>query len=423
MRPKYITVRLISIFAILLALLGCGKDTQLSIKEQLDLGNRYLAELNYEQAALTFQGVIEVENRNVDAWYGYAQSYVGLAESAPSGDVLRYYQEAVDAYEMVLELEPERTEEYLELAELYEQMEMPEEAVAVLERGLTQAENREAIQERVDAMRDIAGDLERYAEEQTYQYGKQYYGYLSLLNREEYRFLYDFSEVPLGPLGYLIEDLDDDGQKELFLIGVTGEQRLDDTLGDMESCYMVSCQVYEWLDGRIVMADSVVLQDEEMTLKTLFSYSEVNPGVFECYLYGEKHIGIEIEDAGGLIGDGSRSNFVSLRYDGSQLISEGHAYYFGSSEEYDSYYVDTLQRLSITGATWDRIIYEGHAISEYVSNFRAIVRMESINLLSFDEYYTWMENGEGRIACVELRFFDFNGLKERTGEQHQILKL
>ena len=45
-------------------LAACGKTQKLSAAEFLDLGEKYLAELNYEQAIVQFLGVIEVEPKN-----------------------------------------------------------------------------------------------------------------------------------------------------------------------------------------------------------------------------------------------------------------------------------------------------------------------------------------------------------------------
>ena len=51
----------ITLFAVLcvslivVALQGCGADAASRVTRQLDLGNRYLAELNYEEAIVAFQ--------------------------------------------------------------------------------------------------------------------------------------------------------------------------------------------------------------------------------------------------------------------------------------------------------------------------------------------------------------------------------
>ena len=123
------------------------------------MGNRYLAELNYEQAVLTFQGVIEVENRNVDAWYGYAQASVGLAKDAGEEQTGTYYETAETAYLRVMELEPERTESYVELAQVYENTGRTEQAIALLESAPDNVTHPDRIAEQLEELR-----LMHYAE-------------------------------------------------------------------------------------------------------------------------------------------------------------------------------------------------------------------------------------------------------------------
>ena len=54
------------IFILLLELLSaCSKSTEQQIAEQLELGPKYLAELNYEEAIVAFQKIIELDPKNV----------------------------------------------------------------------------------------------------------------------------------------------------------------------------------------------------------------------------------------------------------------------------------------------------------------------------------------------------------------------
>ncbi len=48
------------------------------LAEQLDLGNRYLDEMDYEQAVVAFTKAIEIDPMSVDAYMGAAEAYVGL---------------------------------------------------------------------------------------------------------------------------------------------------------------------------------------------------------------------------------------------------------------------------------------------------------------------------------------------------------
>ncbi|MDD3895159.1 MAG: tetratricopeptide repeat protein, partial [Syntrophomonadaceae bacterium] len=88
-------VALITIIAILLTMLtACAKpEEQLSVTELLDLGEKYLLELNYEQAVVQFLKVIEIEPNNPRGYTGAAEAYVGLGQMDKAIAVLRQGQE------------------------------------------------------------------------------------------------------------------------------------------------------------------------------------------------------------------------------------------------------------------------------------------------------------------------------------------
>ena len=60
-----------------------------SVAELLSLGNRFLSELNYEQALVQFLRVIEIEPRNAQGYYGAARAYIGLGRIDEAIDILR----------------------------------------------------------------------------------------------------------------------------------------------------------------------------------------------------------------------------------------------------------------------------------------------------------------------------------------------
>lgn len=56
-----------------------GQSRQsLNIAELLNLGEKHLTELNYEQALVQFLKVIEIEPMNERAYIGAADAYIGL---------------------------------------------------------------------------------------------------------------------------------------------------------------------------------------------------------------------------------------------------------------------------------------------------------------------------------------------------------
>ena len=56
---------------------GGGADR---FQEQLELGQRYLEEMDYEQAVVAFTAAIEIDPRNADAYLGLADAYAGMGD-------------------------------------------------------------------------------------------------------------------------------------------------------------------------------------------------------------------------------------------------------------------------------------------------------------------------------------------------------
>lgn len=68
--------------------IGASNSTTQSAITGIQLAERYLSELNYEQAVIEFQLVLEVEPMNVDAYLGLANSYIGLGDTEKALEVL-----------------------------------------------------------------------------------------------------------------------------------------------------------------------------------------------------------------------------------------------------------------------------------------------------------------------------------------------
>lgn len=76
--------------AISVSWLLCGCQTAESkIQEQLNLGEKYMTELDYENAILTFNKVIEMEPREVRAYAGKAQAYAAQKEFVKAKETLQ----------------------------------------------------------------------------------------------------------------------------------------------------------------------------------------------------------------------------------------------------------------------------------------------------------------------------------------------
>lgn len=77
---KILRISFVIVFIILvLSMSGCA-DTQqeLTVDELISLGEKYLLDLNYEQALVQFNKVIEIEPMNARGYTGAAEAYMGL---------------------------------------------------------------------------------------------------------------------------------------------------------------------------------------------------------------------------------------------------------------------------------------------------------------------------------------------------------
>jgi len=80
--------------AIIVAIIVHSKNSShTSVGDQLELGRRYLNELNYEQAIASFNSVIEIDPQNADAYLGLSDAYAGLED--PDG-LVGVYNRALD---------------------------------------------------------------------------------------------------------------------------------------------------------------------------------------------------------------------------------------------------------------------------------------------------------------------------------------
>ena len=82
-------------------------------KKQLELGNRYLEEMNYEQAKVVFEELITIDPSNVEAYLGAAKAHAGLEDYEGAVAVLQegYKQTSSEDIKMLLEEYEQKLEE------------------------------------------------------------------------------------------------------------------------------------------------------------------------------------------------------------------------------------------------------------------------------------------------------------------------
>ena len=60
-----------------------------SLSRQLELGQRYIEEQDYESAIIAFNQVLEIDPKNVDAYLGLAEAYVGMNDLQTAVNILQ----------------------------------------------------------------------------------------------------------------------------------------------------------------------------------------------------------------------------------------------------------------------------------------------------------------------------------------------
>jgi tetratricopeptide (TPR) repeat protein len=146
--------------------MSCAKPaTPHSAAELLDLGEKYLLELNYEQALVQFHNLIEVEPMNSRGYTGAAEAYVGLGQI--------------------------------------------DDAIAILEIGLEIVETENEIQRMIDELRRSEPDIDEY---------ELYYQFMNSRQwAEDYRLGDYVGTTDIEITAYKIFDFDDNGTNELWL--------------------------------------------------------------------------------------------------------------------------------------------------------------------------------------------------------------
>ena len=77
-------------------ILSEGSFVSVSTFDMLQLADRYLKEMNYEQAIVEFRKILEIEPKNVDAYIGLAEAYAALGDNDKAIEVLKEAQRNVD---------------------------------------------------------------------------------------------------------------------------------------------------------------------------------------------------------------------------------------------------------------------------------------------------------------------------------------
>lgn len=108
----------IAVVAVLIVLAGVilfilpeilEKRRESLIEEKLSLGQKYLSEMDYENAAAAFSEVIKIDDKNMGAYFGLGKAYLELEK----------WPEATDSYNKVVSIDDKNTEAYIGLGDAY----------------------------------------------------------------------------------------------------------------------------------------------------------------------------------------------------------------------------------------------------------------------------------------------------------------
>ncbi len=69
-------------------IVGADNSAQAVATEKLSLGQKFLLDLEYDKAVAEFQAVIDIEPKNVDAYIGLADAYIGMGEEEKAIETL-----------------------------------------------------------------------------------------------------------------------------------------------------------------------------------------------------------------------------------------------------------------------------------------------------------------------------------------------
>jgi hypothetical protein len=117
MKNRIISLALVALIALSVLAACSNAEKPLTAAELLSLGEKFLLDLDYEQAVVHFLRVIEIEPRNPRGYTGAAEAYIGLGEPQRAADILQQGLAAVDPEDAAL-IQERLDDVLLTLAEL-----------------------------------------------------------------------------------------------------------------------------------------------------------------------------------------------------------------------------------------------------------------------------------------------------------------
>ncbi len=85
---KWLIIFGVAAIALLCAIVIYNSLDAKRLQSQMELGQKYLEELDYKQAVIAFENVIAIDAKNVEAYLGLAETYMGMKNAEKAEEVL-----------------------------------------------------------------------------------------------------------------------------------------------------------------------------------------------------------------------------------------------------------------------------------------------------------------------------------------------
>lgn len=166
------------------------------LKRQLDLGEKYLSELNYEQAVAVFKEALAIDPNSQEVLSGLKEAYTQWSDSLL---VSEKYEEALKRLNEALSVLPEdaslgekRVLVYLDWAESYASAQDYDNAIRIAEEGYETTKDKR-IFDRLSVYKEQKLLLEKKAERESYYVERKEIidRFLSMMKDEDYDSLFD----------------------------------------------------------------------------------------------------------------------------------------------------------------------------------------------------------------------------------------
>lgn len=305
---KKVLILILGIEAVVIAglvvfLFYLNSDT-VKLNHQLELAQRYLLEEDYEQAIAAYEIVIQIDPKNTQAYLGLAEAYAESGNMEKAVKVLERGYKKTEAQE----LQDEKELYILDLAQdsLYPG-EMTEQVEETKKPEMTEQLEETEMSDQMETQ-DIATVLEEYAETLVMcnLEGMQY-EYDLIEDREGYSYYITHGlKGVAGCLDWVIEDIDADNTEELLAFMLQSEDG---------SSNQIAVQIYEVADGGVALADSIILLDY-----VLSSYEDV--GRFRVILKDRHYICADNAETTFVSADGTYYEMRICSYDGRKFVLE-----------------------------------------------------------------------------------------------------